>query len=57
MSSWFDLGGLHLVYRIILIESDDVSNRLIGTTSLDRLIIYVYEQCDTMESDHLMSSD
>ena len=38
-------------------ESDDVSNRLIGTAWLDKLIVQVDEQCDTVDSDQLMSSD
>ena len=43
--------------RLRLTESVNVSNRLIGTASLDKLIVQVDEQCDTVGSDQLMSSD
>ena len=51
MSSWFDPGGLSLVYRLRLTDSVDVRNILIGITLLDRLIVQVDEQCDTVNND------
>ena len=41
MSDCFDLGGLSFVCRLRLTESFDVSNGLIGTTGLERLIAQV----------------
>ena len=48
--------GVQLV-RLGLTDSDDVSNRLIGTAWLDKLIVQVDDQFDTMDNDQLMSSD
>ena len=41
--SWFDPGGLSLVWRLKLTESIDVRNRLISIAWLDMLIVHVDE--------------
>ena len=48
MSNWFDTGGLSLVCRLILTESVDVRNILIGIALLDMLIVHIHEKCGTV---------